>query len=147
MPPLLFVLLALLGFAGGNASAQTKAHFRARLSTVPIDVAMQNAVAGQGSAIATLNGTTLTIQGEFAELKSPATIARLHRSPVKGIRGPAIFDVSASAGLSGKLSAVLELTPAQIDDLKAGRLYLQLHSEKAPDGNLWGWLLPQQERR
>jgi hypothetical protein len=26
--------------------------------------------------------------------------------------------------------------------LRQGRMYLQLHSESAPDGNLWGWLLP-----
>jgi hypothetical protein len=24
---------------------------------------------------------------------------------------------------------------------------VQLHSEKAPDGNLWGWILPQENRR
>jgi hypothetical protein len=33
------------------------------------------------------------------------------------------------------------LTKDQVDDLAAGRLYVQLHSQKAPDGNLWGWLL------
>ena len=36
----------------------------------------------------------------------------------------------------------MELSPVQIADLEKGRLYIQLHSEKAPDGNLWGWLLP-----
>jgi predicted transglutaminase-like cysteine proteinase len=34
------------------------------------------------------------------------------------------------------------LTSAQVDHLKRGRLYIQVHSEKAPDGNLRGWLLP-----
>jgi hypothetical protein len=24
-----------------------------------------------------------------------------------------------------------------------GRVYLQIHSESVPDGNLWGWLLPE----
>jgi hypothetical protein len=28
-----------------------------------------------------------------------------------------------------------------VEALKAGRFYIQLHSERAPDGNLWGWLL------
>ena len=147
MRPLFLVVVAALGFGTGNLTAQAKTQFRARLSTVPIDVAMQSAIAGRGSATATLHGNVLTIAGEFAELKSSATVAKLHRGPAKGIRGPAIFDVSASPGLSGKLAATVELTPAQVDDLTAGRLYLQLHSEKAPEGNLWGWLLPQQERR
>jgi hypothetical protein len=39
------------------------------------------------------------------------------------------------------VSATLDLTPQQIESLKKGRLYLQIDSEKAPDGNLWGWLL------
>ena len=34
-----------------------------------------------------------------------------------------------------------------VADLEKGRLYVQLHSEKAPDGNLWGWLTPQENKR
>ena len=33
------------------------------------------------------------------------------------------------------------LTPAEVDDLKNERLYVQLSSERAPDGNLRGWIL------
>jgi hypothetical protein len=36
------------------------------------------------------------------------------------------------------------LTPEQVESLKQGKLYVQVHSEKgiAPDGsNLWGWFL------
>ena len=39
-----------------------------------------------------------------------------------------------------------ELSAEQQHDLVSGRLYVQLQSEKAPDGNLWGWLLPQEKR-
>ena len=28
------------------------------------------------------------------------------------------------------------------ENVRLGRTYLQCHSEAAPDGNLWGWLLP-----
>jgi hypothetical protein len=48
---------------------------------------------------------------------------------------------------SGTLSGSFTLTPIQVADLEKGRLYVQLHSEKAPDGNLWGWLLPQESKR
>ena len=47
----------------------------------------------------------------------------------------------------GTLSGSFELNAIQIADLEKGRLYVQLHSEKAPDGNLWGWLLPQENKR
>lgn len=129
-----------------SAVAQAAAQYRARLSPVPIDLAMQGTVAGSGSATATLTGRTLTITGTFAGLKTPATVARLH-SGVKGMRGAAVSDLTVSTGTSGTLSGTVELTAAQVDDLKSSRLYIQLHSQKAPDGNLWGWLLPQETRR
>ena len=120
--------------------AQTP-QYRARLSVVPIDITMQSTIAGSGSATATLKGGTLTIAGTFSGLKTAATVARLHRGPKTAMRGPAIGDVTATADTSGSISGSLELTKAQIDDLAAGRIYIQLHSQKAPDGNLWGWLL------
>jgi hypothetical protein len=122
------------------ASAQTP-QYRARLSVVPIDIPMQSAIAGSGSVTATLKGTTLTITGMFAGLKTPATVARVHRGPRTAMRGPAIGDLTATAATSGTITGSIELTKSQIDDLTAGRLYIQLHSQKAPDGNLWGWLL------
>ena len=123
-------------------SVQAQApQYRARLSVVPIDIAMQSTIAGSGSATATLKGSTLTISGTFSGLKTAATVARIHRSPKTAMRGPAIGDLTATADTSGTISGSIELTKTQIDDLAAGRLYIQLHSQKAPDGNLWGWLL------
>ena len=42
---------------------------------------------------------------------------------------------------AGTVSGSVELTPEQLEALRSGRVYIQLHSEAAPDGNLWGWLL------
>lgn len=120
--------------------------YRVRLSVVPIDVAMQATVAGSGSATATLKGTSLTVTGTFSGLKTPATVVRVHRSPRTAMRGPAIGDLTATAATSGTISGTLELSKSQVDDLAAGRLYLQLHSEKAPEGNLWGWFFPETKK-
>jgi hypothetical protein len=57
------------------------------------------------------------------------------------MRGVPIGDLTVSGDMSGTISGSIELSKEQIDDLAAGRLYVQLHSQKAPDGNLWGWLL------
>ena len=115
--------------------------YRARLSMVPIDVAMQATVAGTGSASAVLKGSTLTITGTFSGLKTAATVARLHRSAKTGMRGAPIADLTVTADTIGTITGTVELTKEQVADLAAGRLYIQLHSQKAPDGNLWGWLL------
>ncbi len=65
------------------------------------------------------------------------------------MRGPVVFDlvVARTDAASGTLSGSFDLTPLQITDLEKGRLYVQVHSEKAPDGNLWGWLTPQENKR
>ena len=132
-----------IGFAVQAQAPQ----YRARLSPVPLDIAMQATIAGSGSATASLKGITLTISGTFAGLKTPATAARLHRGPKTAMRGPAIGDLTATAATSGAISGAIELTNAQAADLAAGRLYVMLHSEKAPEGNLWGWLLASEGKR
>jgi CHRD domain-containing protein len=143
------VLPLFSGVCIAMLTAQAPKTFKGRIAPVPIDVSMQATVAGTGSVTATLAGTKLTINGTFDGLKSPATIAQIHRSPVRGVHGPAVFDltVTKTDAVSGTLSGSFELTPLQIADLEKGRLYVQLHSEKAPDGNLWGWLSPQENKR
>ena len=143
--PLLFV--PVLGVV---LSGQAPRTFKARLSPVPIDIAMQATVAGSGSVLAVLTGSKLSISGTFERLRSPATIAQVHKGPMRGVRGPVVIDLSvskASDGTGGTLSGSIDLTPLQVADLEKGRLYVQLHSEKAPDGNLWGWLSPQENKR
>lgn len=129
-----------------SSGAQTP-QYRARLSPVPLDIAMQSTIAGSGSVTAVLKGTALTITGTFAGLKTPATAARLHRGPKTAMRGPAIGDLTATAATSGSINGSIELTAAQAADLAAGRLYVMLHSEKAPEGNLWGWLLAADQKK
>jgi hypothetical protein len=131
---------------GALLRAQSGKAYRARLSPVPIDLASVPTITGSGSLSAVLAGSTLTLTGTFAGLQSPATVVRLHRGR-KGIRGPAIVDLKASSATSGDISGKVELNPSQIEDLNREWIYVQLHSEKAPEGNLWGWLLPEEGRR
>lgn len=118
--------------------------FKARLSPIPINVSMMSTIAGDGALTATLSGKQLTIQGTFEGLRSAATTVQIHRG-AKGIPGPVIADLSANLSVTkaekGSVSGTLQLTPDEIADLRGGRLYVQIQSESAPDGNLWGWLL------
>lgn len=138
---LLGAALLWLAHAAGAQSTQADV-FHARLSPVPINIAMMSTIAGNGSLTATLSGKQLTIQGTFEGLRSPATTAQIHRAP-KGIPGAAVpnTDLTVTKAAKGDISGTLELTPDQISDLRAGRWYVQIQSERAPDGNLWGWLL------
>jgi CHRD domain-containing protein len=136
--------------AAAGLTAQQPKTYRARLSPVPIDIAMQANVAGTGSMTASLTGSKLTLNGTFEGLRGPATIAQLHKSPTRGMRGPVVAELMVARGTEptgGTITGTLDLTPLQVTDLEKGRFYVQLHSEKAPDGNLWGWLLPQEKAR
>ena len=136
-------VLALVSVWGSHVAGQTPRRFVARLSTVPITVAMQDAVSGRGAVDAALAGSRLTVTGKFEGLRSPATVARLHLAP-RATRGPAVGDLVVSNATTGTISGTIDLTPQQLQALDKSALYVQIHSEKAPEGNLWGWLLPQE---
>ena len=123
----------------GAIAAQTGDNYRTRLSVVPIDVAMQANVAGQGQVTALLAGNKLTVNGAASGLRSPATEVHIHRG-APGIPGPAILDLATTKTTAPTISGTVDLTPSMVDDLKSGQLYVQLNSERAPDGNLRGWL-------
>ena len=141
-----FCAIAAVVLLGGSLLAQTP-QYRGRLSLMPLDIAMQSVIAGSGMATASLKGSTLSINGTFTGLKTPATVARLFRSPKPGMRGTPVGDLTVSGETSGTISGSIELTKEQISDLAAGRFYVQLHSQKAPDGNLWGWLFAVPEKK
>jgi hypothetical protein len=151
---LVAAFIAVAGLVAGPASAQTGDKYTARLSPVPVANANERTnVTGKGSATATLAGNRLTINGSFEGLAAPATIARLHQGVAKGARGKAIADLTITKAAMGTLSGTVTLMPEQLEALKQGRLYVQVHSEKGinpeqgktqPDvdhSNLWGWLL------
>ena len=146
---LCFIVLAAVA-----VGAQTGDKYNVRLGMVPAaNGAQQALVTGKGAATATLAGNRLTIAGTFEGLPAPATAARLHLGVAKGARGKAFADLTITKAASGTISGSVMMTPAQLEALKQGRLYLQVHSERGiapeqgkvqPDvdnSNLWGWLL------
>src|SRR5262245_5605925 len=106
--------LCVCGFALSTLSAQAPRTFKARLSPVPIDLTMQATVAGSGAATATLAGTTLAVTGTFEGLKSPATIAKIHKGPARGVRGPDVFTLTVSNATNGTIGGSFTLSPSQV---------------------------------
>ena len=131
------VFLSLL-IVAAPAVAQ---EYEARLGRMPVDSRNQSTIAGIGKATAELDGNRLVINGKFAELLGAATTANLHMGVAVGARGPMIHELAVSAATEGELTGRIELNDAQLAALRAGRLYIQINSQIAPDGNLWGWLL------
>lgn len=133
-----------IGFALALAAAliaQSGETYKARLAAVAADARTRPQLAGLGSASAVLSGSKLTINGSFDGLLSPATMAQLRAGVAAGVRGPVVQELTISKAVSGTISGSAELTPQQIETLHKGGFYVQISSEKAPEGVLWGWLL------
>ena len=135
-------MLAISATALTLPSSAADESFDVRLSPAPRDASMRTSIAGHGSVSVTLRGNRLTLSGTFEGFTSPATHAELHRGPAVAMRGPAIHELTVSTGTSGTLSGSFTLSADELAALNAAQLYLQVASESAPDGNIWGWLLP-----
>jgi CHRD domain len=136
-----FVVLAFVLTPTPVTSADAKAEiYHARLSPLGVTNATVETTTGIGKATATLSGNRLTIDGTFEGLTGAATAANVRRGPM-GIPGPVVFDISVPKSSSGAINASIELTTDQLKDLREARMYLQIHSERAPDGSIRGWLL------
>jgi len=140
------LLLAGLVATAPMLQAQAARTFKTRLSPVPVAAYNVNIV-GTGSVTATLTGNKLAVSGTYESLATAATQAKIFKSPKPGIRGDALLDLKVSGGTTGTITGQFDLTPAQVQEVSASRYYVQLYSEKAPDGNLWGWLMPQEKAR
>lgn len=137
----IIIAIAALGVWGVGPAIAQNSKFKARLTPVPVEATTVAAVTGSGSVTAVLTGTSLAISGTFEGLQTPATFAQIHHG-LKGIRGPVIFDLTVTKAVSGTINGTVTLTKEQVEAVRSGKLYIQIHSEKQPDGNLWGWLLP-----
>ena len=123
----------------GAAAAET---YQANLGPMPLDASTGKNMLGRGEATATLEGETLTLNGHFAGLSSPATKAHLCVGFAIGVPGSEGFDLTVSQADNGTLSGAIPLNSKQAAAFRTGKLYVQIDSQKAPAGNLWGWLLP-----
>lgn len=147
-------LACLAAIAAASAFAAGDASFTAALGWVPIGGAERNDVAGEGRVTATLSGSKLSVTGSFDGLPAKATAAKLHLGVAKGARGPgsgaALGELRVTGATSGTVSGDVRLSAEQVEALKAGRLYLQIYSEKGvlPDhATLFGWLASEAAQR
>jgi len=127
-----FLLLAGPALAAG---------YEAELDPTPFDATNRADVLGSiGNVTAALDGNKLTVTGNFSHLTSNATTASVRIGLAKGVPGDAIAPLTVSHAQEGQVSGAVVLTDAQKAALDRQALYIRIDSEKAPDGNLQGWL-------
>ena len=118
------------------------ASYEAQLDPVPFDtINRADVINSIGNVTATLDGSTLTVKGSFSNLTSPAKGGSFRIGLAKGVPGDAIGgNLTVTHAKEGTIEGSVTLSPAQIEALNHQALYVRIDSEKAPDGNLQGWL-------
>ena len=122
-----------------GATAPTTIQFR--LSPGPRLVGTRADNSGVGTVTAVLDRRKLTLKGSFSGLLAVPTAAHLAMGSLPGVRGPVIADLTVSPDTSGTLRGTVELDSSQIVALHKGGLYVEIDSAKAPEGDLWGWIV------
>ena len=102
------------------------------------------ATAGTGSAILSVNFITGAISGavSFTGLSSVAVSAHIHEGAA-GVNGLIIVPLAGGIGLTSGtwiVPAGSVLTAAQLNALQAGGLYVQIHTQLFPAGEIRGRL-------
>ena len=134
--------MALALLVCGGIAAQAATTYQANLGPMPLDQANGKNLLGRGDATAILEGNILTVSGTFGGLPSPATKAHLIVGLAIGVPGSDSLDLTVTPADSGTVSGALTLNAKQASAFRTGKFYVQIDSQKAPTGNLWGWLLP-----
>ena len=128
------------------ASCAHAESFETRLAPSPLTDGTRISITGEGRASATLDGNRLTISASFSGLASSATAAHLNSGIGIGVPGPKALDLTVTPSMNGSVTGSATLTARQAAAFRTGRLYLQIDSRGAPDGNLWGWFLPRHDK-
>ena len=123
------------------ASPALAAGYVAELDPTPFDATNRaDVIESIGNLTATLEGSTLTVRGTFSNFTSPATGGSFRIGLAKGVPGDAIGMITVEHARQGSFSGTIKLNAAQMAALKKEALYIRIDSEKAPDGNVQGWL-------
>ena len=117
------------------------ASYEAQLDPAPFDATTRaDVIESIGNLTATLEGSTLTVRGTFSNFTSPATGGSFRIGLAKGVPGDAIGTLTVEHARQGSFSGTIRLSSAQMAALKREALYVRIDSEKAPEGNVQGWL-------
>jgi hypothetical protein len=135
------LVLALTAAAGaGKQATVTQVNIIAPLSDeeeVPKPTGNVDAATGAftGTATATGNGARFTWKLVFRELSGPAIAAHIHIA-ARGEPGPVVAPLCGPCTNNQTGSGTLE--PGDVSALRAGRLYVNVHTAQNPNGEVRG---------
>ena len=94
---------------------------------------------GYGRVIIDQGAMTVTFTVVFNGLSSNQTAAHIHEAGI-GVNGPVAITLGSVGGTAGTLSNTVAITLAQINNIRAGQSYINIHSTNFPGGEIRGQL-------
>jgi CHRD domain-containing protein len=96
---------------------------------------------GKGAATASLDtaSKTLTWDVDYSGLSGPVTAAHIHGPADPGANAPVVVPFNGS--LASPIKGSATLTDAQIQQLEAGKWYVNIHTEANKPGEIRGQLV------
>ncbi|WP_102126517.1 CHRD domain-containing protein [Deinococcus planocerae] len=95
-----------------------------------------------GQTNLTLRGRTLTVLGTFEGLSSAVTVAHIHGPADENTNAPVllplVIDQVTNGSRSGRISGTFTLTDQQVQWLDGRQLYVNVHSQTYPNGEIRG---------
>ena len=120
----------------GEATDRPARLFAARLSGAQEVPPVETRARGFGSFLLDREGTKLTYHVVAWGLSGPLTAAHIHQAPV-GEDGPVLIPIDEKT-----LTGTVDVTAEQVEALRSGDTYVNLHTEANPDGEIRGQLKP-----
>lgn len=137
--------LCLVAVMLSATAAVADQSFDFRLSPGPRLVGTRAQSSGAGQVHADLKGNVLTLSGTYHGLLAAPAAAQLMMGPLPGVRGPKLADLTITPVENGTISGKVTLDRKAMTAFAKGGLYVEITSQPAPDGDLWGWVMPLSE--
>ena len=147
-----FAIVAVVASAGLTACLQQqqgamapaasmmtwKAHLTAKDEVPP------NASTATGDGTFTLNTATneLTWSVTFSGLTGPATVAHIHGPAAPGANANPVVAFDPPKAAAGEIKGSNVILAKQVEDLKAGKWYANIHTAANKGGEIRGQLMP-----
>ncbi len=129
-----------------SALSTAQERFSASLDGTQEVPAVTTTALGWGTVTLNAAQTEIAIKLYFSGLSSNQTLAHIHGTAVSGQQGTnagVAINIGSQSALTGNFNITSPVTPAQIEDLRAGRWYFNVHSMNNTGGEIRGQILPE----
>ncbi len=98
---------------------------------------------GDGSVTLSPDETQILATLTFQNLSNISTGEHIHGPAFPGVNAPIIFLFPTSGSTSGTHTMLFSVTPTQVEQLRSGQWYFNVHSSTYPGGEIRGQIWPE----